>query len=36
MTVFMAAFVLGERIRGIQRVGVVVAVVAVIMISAGG
>lgn len=36
MTVFMAAFVLGERIRGIQRIGVAVALVAVIMISAGG
>ncbi len=36
MTVFMAALVLGERIRGIQRVGVVVALVAVVMIAAGG
>jgi drug/metabolite transporter (DMT)-like permease len=36
MTVFMAAFVLGERIRGIQRLGVVVALAAVVMITAGG
>ena len=36
MTVFMAALVLGERIRGIQRLGVVVALAAVVMISAGG
>jgi drug/metabolite transporter (DMT)-like permease len=36
MTVFMAALVLGERIRGIQRLGVVVALVAVVMIAAGG
>jgi drug/metabolite transporter (DMT)-like permease len=36
VTVFMAALVLGERIRGIQRLGVVVALAAVVMISAGG
>ena len=35
MTVFMAALVLGERIRGIQRLGVVVALAAVVMIAAG-
>ncbi|MEA2156875.1 MAG: hypothetical protein QOE11_3015 [Solirubrobacteraceae bacterium] len=36
MTVFMAALVLGERLRGIQRVGVVVALGGVVLISAGG
>jgi drug/metabolite transporter (DMT)-like permease len=36
MTVFMAALVLHERIRGIQRLGVAVALVAVLMIAAGG
>jgi drug/metabolite transporter (DMT)-like permease len=35
MTVFMAALVLGERVRGIQRLGVVVALSGVVMISAG-
>jgi drug/metabolite transporter (DMT)-like permease len=35
MTVFMAALVLGERVRGIQRLGVVVALAGVVMISAG-
>jgi drug/metabolite transporter (DMT)-like permease len=31
----MAALVLGERVRGIQRLGVVVALAGVVMISAG-
>ncbi len=35
-TVFMAALVLGERVRGIQRAGVVVALAGVVMIAAGG
>lgn len=35
MTVFMAALVLGERVRGIQRLGVVVALTGVVMIAAG-
>ena len=35
MTVFMAALVLGERVRGIQRVGVVVALGGVVLIAAG-
>jgi drug/metabolite transporter (DMT)-like permease len=34
-TVFMAAFVLGERVRGVQRIGVVVALAGVVMIAAG-
>jgi drug/metabolite transporter (DMT)-like permease len=34
-TVLMAAALLGERVRGIQRVGVVVALCGVVMISAG-
>jgi drug/metabolite transporter (DMT)-like permease len=36
MTVFMAALVLGERVRGVQRVGVVVALSGVVLIAAGG
>ncbi len=36
MTVFMAALVLGERVRGIQRLGVVVALGGVVLIAAGG
>jgi len=35
MTVFMAALVLGERVRGVQRVGVVVALAGVVLIAAG-
>ncbi len=35
MTVFMAALVLGERVRGIQRLGVVVALGGVVLIAAG-
>jgi drug/metabolite transporter (DMT)-like permease len=34
-TVLMAAALLGERVRGIQRVGVVVALCGVVLISAG-
>jgi len=34
-TVLMAAALLGERVRGIQRVGVVVALFGVVLISAG-
>jgi drug/metabolite transporter (DMT)-like permease len=34
-TVFMAALVLGERVRGIQRAGVVVALTGVVLIAAG-
>jgi drug/metabolite transporter (DMT)-like permease len=35
MTVFMAALVLGERVRGIQRAGIVVALGGVVLIAAG-
>jgi drug/metabolite transporter (DMT)-like permease len=35
MTVLMAALVLGERVRGVQRLGVVVTLGAVILIAAG-
>jgi multidrug transporter EmrE-like cation transporter len=31
----MAALVLGERVRGVQRVGVVVALAGVVLIAAG-
>jgi drug/metabolite transporter (DMT)-like permease len=34
-TVFMAALVLGERVRGMQRAGVVVALTGVVLIAAG-
>jgi drug/metabolite transporter (DMT)-like permease len=36
MTVFMAALVLGERVRGVQRAGVVVALSGVVLIAVGG
>ena len=35
-TVLMAAILLGERVQGVQRVGVVVALAGVVMIAAGG
>ncbi len=35
MTVFMAALVLGERVRGVQRTGVIVALGGVLLIAAG-
>lgn len=35
MTVFMAALVLGERVRGVQRAGVVVALGGVVLIALG-
>jgi drug/metabolite transporter (DMT)-like permease len=35
-TVFMAALVLGERVRGVQRAGVFVALTGVVLIAAGG
>ena len=35
-TVMLAAFVLGERVQGVQRAGVVVALAGVVMIAAGG
>ncbi|MGH2840821.1 MAG: EamA family transporter [Solirubrobacteraceae bacterium] len=35
-TVMLAAVVLGERVRGVQRVGVVVALTGVLLIAAGG
>jgi drug/metabolite transporter (DMT)-like permease len=35
MTVFMAALVLGERVRGVQRAGVVVALGGVVLIAVG-
>ena len=35
-TVFLAALLLGERIQGVQRAGVFVALAGVVMISAGG
>jgi drug/metabolite transporter (DMT)-like permease len=35
MTVLMAALVLGERVRGVQRAGVVVALTGVVLIAAG-
>jgi drug/metabolite transporter (DMT)-like permease len=35
MTVFMASIVLGERVRGIQRAGVVVALTGVVLIATG-
>ena len=35
MTVFMAALVLGERVRGVQRAGVVVALSGVVLIAVG-
>jgi len=34
-TVFMASIVLGERVRGVQRAGVVVALTGVVLIAAG-
>jgi drug/metabolite transporter (DMT)-like permease len=34
-TVFLAALLLGERIQGVQRAGVIVALAGVVMISAG-
>jgi drug/metabolite transporter (DMT)-like permease len=34
-TVFMASLVLGERVRGVQRAGVVVALTGVVLIAAG-
>jgi drug/metabolite transporter (DMT)-like permease len=36
MTVLMAALVLGERVRGIQRLGVIVTLGGVVLIAAGG
>jgi drug/metabolite transporter (DMT)-like permease len=35
MTVLMASLVLGERVRGVQRVGVLVALTGVVLIAAG-
>ncbi len=35
VTVMLAAIVLGERVRGVQRVGVLVALTGVVLISAG-
>jgi drug/metabolite transporter (DMT)-like permease len=35
-TVMLAALLLGERVRGVQRVGVIVALVGVAAIAAGG
>jgi drug/metabolite transporter (DMT)-like permease len=35
VTVFLAALLLGERVRGVQRVGVLVALVGVVLIAAG-
>lgn len=35
ITVMLAALLLGERVRGVQRIGVVVALVGVVMIAAG-
>ncbi|MDQ3676828.1 MAG: DMT family transporter, partial [Actinomycetota bacterium] len=35
-TVMLAAFVLGERVRGVQRAGVVIALAGVLLIAAGG
>ena len=35
-TVMLAAIWLGERVRGVQRVGVIVALTGVVMIAAGG
>ena len=36
MTVMLAAVLLGERVQGVQRVGVVAALAGVVMIAAGG
>ncbi len=36
VTVMLAALLLGERVQGVQRVGVVVALAGVVMIAAGG
>ena len=36
MTVTLAALLLGERVRGVQRAGIVVALAGVMMIAAGG
>jgi len=36
VTVILAAILLGERVQGVQRVGVVVALAGVVMIAAGG
>jgi drug/metabolite transporter (DMT)-like permease len=35
-TVMLAALWLGERVRGVQRIGVIVALVGVVLIAAGG
>jgi drug/metabolite transporter (DMT)-like permease len=35
MTVLLAAALLGERVRGVQRLGVAVAVLGVLMIAGG-
>jgi drug/metabolite transporter (DMT)-like permease len=35
-TVMLAALLLGERVRGVQRIGVVVALAGVVLIAAGG
>ena len=34
-TVLLAAALLGERVRGVQRIGVVVALCGVVVIAAG-
>jgi drug/metabolite transporter (DMT)-like permease len=36
ITVMLAALLLGERVRGVQRIGVVIALVGVVAIAAGG
>jgi drug/metabolite transporter (DMT)-like permease len=34
-TVLLAALLLGERVRGVQRIGVIVALCGVVLISSG-
>jgi EamA domain-containing membrane protein RarD len=36
VTVMLAAVLLGERVQGVQRAGVIVALTGVVLIAAGG